>query len=107
MKCISCNGEMKEQMVEHKEFGVSLGKFPAMVCSKCNEKFYDSAAVDKIQAASKKAGLFGMVSRVKAAKIGNSIAIRVPKEIAEFVHLKPGTEVILHPEGNKVILEIT
>lgn len=47
-----------------------------------------------------------MVSRVKAAKIGNSIAIRVPKEIAEFVHLKPGTEVILHPEGNKVILEV-
>lgn len=106
MKCISCNGEMREKLVEHKEFGVSLGKFHAMVCSKCGEKFYDSASVDKIQAASKKAGLFGMVSRVKAAKIGNSIAIRVPKEIAAAVHLKPGAEVILHPEGNKVILEM-
>ncbi|MFH1065867.1 MAG: AbrB/MazE/SpoVT family DNA-binding domain-containing protein [Nanoarchaeota archaeon] len=106
MKCGICRTEMKEKLVEHKEFGISLGKFPAMVCSKCNEKFYDSATVDKIQSASKKAGLFGMVSRVKAAKIGNSIAIRVPKEIAEFVHLKPGTEVIIHPEGNKVILEI-
>lgn len=106
MKCGICKVEMKEQLVEHKEFGVSLGKFPAMVCSKCGEKFYDSAAVDKIQAASKKAGLFGMVSRVKAAKIGNSIAIRVPKEIAEFVHLKPGSEVILHPEGSRIIAEV-
>ncbi len=106
MKCLKCKEEMKEKLVEHKEFGVSLGRFPAMVCPKCNEKFYDSKAVDKIQAASKKAGLFGRVSRVKAAKIGNSIAIRVPKEIAEFVHLKPGAEVILHPEEGRIVAEL-
>jgi len=97
---------MKEKLVEHKEFGVSLGKFPAMTCSKCGERFYGLAAVDKIQAASKKAGLFGKVSRVKAAKIGNSIAIRVPKEIAEFVHLKPGMDVVIHPESGKMIVEV-
>ncbi|MDI6737119.1 MAG: AbrB/MazE/SpoVT family DNA-binding domain-containing protein [Nanoarchaeota archaeon] len=106
MKCISCGGEMKEKLVEHKELGISLGKFPAMSCSKCGEKYYDSSAVDRIQAASKKAGLFGIAGRVKAAKIGNSIAIRVPKEIAEAVHLKPGSEVLMHSENRKIIAEV-
>lgn len=106
MKCAICKAEMKKENVEHKEFGVSLGKFKADACPKCGEKFYDSATVDKIQQASKRAGLFGLARRVKAAKIGNSIAIRIPKEIAEAVHLKPGTEVILHPEGEKLVAEI-
>ncbi|MDD4878570.1 MAG: AbrB/MazE/SpoVT family DNA-binding domain-containing protein [Candidatus Nanoarchaeia archaeon] len=106
MKCGICKSEMKKQLVEHRELGVSLGRFPAMVCSKCNERFYDSATVDKIQAASKKAGIFGMANRVKAAKIGNSIAIRVPKGIAEAVHLKPGMDVVIHPEEGRMVVEV-
>jgi predicted nucleic-acid-binding Zn-ribbon protein len=106
MKCAFCNGELKEETVEHKEFGISLGKFQAQVCKKCGEPFYDSGIVDTIQEKAKKLGLFGLVSHVRAAKVGNSIVIRIPKKTADFVNLKPGTEVIIHPEANKIIAEI-
>jgi|SRR3989338_5434576 len=106
MKCAFCKGELKEETIEHKEFGISLGKFQAKVCQKCGEPFYEESIVDKIQDKAKKFGLFGLVNRVRAAKVGNSIIIRIPKKTADFVNLKPGTEVIIHPEGNKIIAEI-
>ena len=44
-------------------------------------------------------GLFGLAKKAKVAEIGNSIAIRIPKEIAEFLKLKKGKEVIIFPES--------
>lgn len=62
MKCIFCNCDLECEKVEYKEFGVSLGKFPAKVCMNCNESFFESESVDKIQSRSKELGLFGLNS---------------------------------------------
>lgn len=109
MKCVICDGKLEEKLVEHKEFEVSLGKFKAMVCSKCNEVFFDSDVVDEIQAKSKKLGLFGLSSKkTKVAKVGNSLAIRIPKEIADFVNLKKEEEVRIIPKSKKeIVFEIS
>ncbi|MFH1592335.1 MAG: AbrB/MazE/SpoVT family DNA-binding domain-containing protein [Candidatus Woesearchaeota archaeon] len=104
MKCITCNGELKKKEVEHKELGVSLGKFPALVCTKCNEVFYDEISAERIQKKSKELGLFGMAKKTKVAMVGNSLAIRIPKEIAKFVDLKKEEIVKLIPKSNKEIL---
>ena len=105
-KCILCNGNLKNETIDYTEFGVSLGKFPAKVCEKCNESFFEPDIVDKIQLKSKEMGLFGLKEKVKIAKIGNSIAIRIPKRIADFLHLKPGKETSVYPgEDHKVIIE--
>ena len=103
MKGIFCNGELKRGEVEHKELGVSLGKFPASVCGKCGEVFFDEVSVDRIQQKSKELGLFGLAKKTKVAKVGNSLAIRIPKEIAEFVNLKKEELVRIIPKNHKEI----
>lgn len=104
MKCVMCNGELKEKTVEHREFGISLGKFKALVCSKCGETFFDSDTAGEIQAKSKKMGLFGLSKKTKTAQVGNSLAIRIPKEIAKFINLKKEEEVKITPKSPKEIL---
>jgi len=99
MKCIACNGKTVTKTVPYKEFDIFLGNYKANVCKKCNEVYFDEATVDKIQQKSKELGLFGLSKKVKVAEIGNSIAIRVPKEIVNFMNLKKGKEVILQPKS--------
>lgn len=101
MKCVICNGKTIQKKVEHKEFGVSLGTFSAEVCGKCGEVFFNEKTAEIIQKKSKELGLFGLAKRVKVAEIGNSIAIRIPKEIGEFLDLKKGTEVTVYPETRR------
>ncbi len=101
MKCVFCKVETARKEIEYKEVGVSLGKFPANVCPKCNEAYFDSETAGKIQDKSKKAGLFGISSKAKVAKVGESYAIRIPKKIAEFIGLEKGNEVTLRPLDRK------
>ncbi len=107
MKCIMCNGDLKEKVVEHKELGISIGKFKAMICNNCNETFYDSAIVEKIQQKSKELGLFGLSRKTKVAQVGNSLSIRIPKEIAKFMKIKKENEVTIMPKNQKeIIIEV-
>ena len=99
MKCVICNGETVKKNVEYKESGVSVGNFNAYVCQKCGETYFDEKTAEKIQIKSKQMGLFGLAKKAKVAEIGNSIAIRIPKEIAEFLKLKKGKEVVIFPES--------
>ena len=99
MKCIICNGETIKKNVEYRESGVLLGTFSANICQKCGETFFNEKTAEKIQQKSKQMGLFGLAKKAKVAEIGNSIAIRIPKEIAEFLKLKKGKEVVIFPES--------
>ncbi|MEK6907146.1 MAG: AbrB/MazE/SpoVT family DNA-binding domain-containing protein [Nanoarchaeota archaeon] len=103
MKCIMCNSEVKEKFVEYEEYGNSFGKYKARVCVKCGEVYFDSETVDKIQQKSKKLGLFGIIKKAKVAQVGNSLAIRIPKEIALATGLKKGKEVLIVPKGKSNI----
>jgi len=106
MKCILCNGELKKKEVERKELEISLGKFPALVCTKCNEVFYDEDSVEKIQKRSKELGLFGLSKKTKVAQVGNSLAIRIPKDIAKFVGLKREYVKLIPKSKKEILIEI-
>lgn len=100
MKCVICDeGTLKEKAIEYKEFGVSLGRYKANVCTKCGEAFFDAETAKKIQAKSKELGLFGLAKKTKVAKVGNSLAIRIPKEIVNFIKLKKEEEVRIFPKN--------
>src|SRR3989344_2024519 len=99
MKCVMCDSNVKEKLVEYNELGKSFGKFKANVCEKCGEVYFNSETVDKIQQISKKLGLFGIVRKAKVAQVGNSLAIRIPKEIAAATELKRGKEVLIIPKS--------
>jgi YgiT-type zinc finger domain-containing protein len=89
---------MVKKIVPYEEVGILLGEFPALKCEACGEILFDEETAGKIQARSKEKGLFGIARKAKVAEIGNSLAIRVPKELAEFLKLSKGKEVLLMPK---------
>lgn len=103
MKCVMCNSGLREKLVEYEEYGTAFGKYKAKVCINCGEVYFDSETVDKIQEKSKKMGVFGIIKKAKVAQVGNSLAIRIPKEIALATGLKKGKEVLIAPSGKSNI----
>ena|SRR3989338_1779105 len=106
MKCPMCEkGNLKRKMIKEEMFGVLLGEFPADVCSLCKESFTDGETTRKIEEAAKKKGIWGLGIKTKITKTGNSLAVRIPKKIADFLELKNGEEAYLHPEAGKLVME--
>ena len=106
MECPLCNkGVLKNGNIKEYMFGVFLGEFPAEICTSCNETFTDAETTRKIEEVAKNKGIWGTGRKTKITKTGNSLAVRIPKEIATFLNLKEGKEAYIHPEGNKLIIE--
>lgn len=98
-KCISCNGKLKNKIVEYKIYGVSIGKFPALVCNSCGEQWFSEETSRKIENKEKQLGLFGLSIETKVSYSGNSLIIRIPKELAKFLNIRKETKVELMPEN--------
>ena len=106
MKCPMCNkGILKKEKTKEYMFGIYLGEFQANRCSKCGESFTDSATTKKIEEVAKEKGIWGLGAKTKVTKTGNSLAIRIPKKLAEYLKLKNGKEAFIHPENHKLIIE--
>ena len=106
MKCPLCeNGTLKKDKVKEYMFGVYLGEFPAEVCTKCGETFTGSVVTKKIEEAAKKKGIWGLGAVTRITKTGNSLAVRIPKKIAEYLKLKDGKEAYVNTDAQKLIIE--
>jgi YgiT-type zinc finger domain-containing protein len=106
MKCPVCEkGILKKGKTKEYMFGNYLGEFPAEICTHCGESFTDSATTKKIEDIAKKQGIWGLGAVTKITKTGNSLAVRIPKKIADYLKLKSGKEAYIHPEDNKLIVE--
>lgn len=107
MLCPICEkGKLKKTIVPYSVYGIELGKFPANVCSSCNEQWFDEAVARKIEMLEKKQGLFGLSVKSKISYSGNSLIVRIPQAIAKFLKLKREEQVMIHPEGsNKIAIE--
>ena len=107
-KCYICEkGNLTKKGVDYKLYGVSIGKFNAEVCGKCGETFFDESESKKMTEIAKKRGLWGLQTRTKIGQAGTTLDIRLPKRIIEFLNLKKGKEVEIHPEGkNKLVVSI-
>ncbi|MFH0986981.1 MAG: hypothetical protein V1911_02925 [Candidatus Micrarchaeota archaeon] len=98
---------LKLEKEEFKMYGISLGFFEAEKCPKCGEIFFDEKNSDKMDEKAKQMGLWGLNMETKVTRSGNSLAIRVSKKIADFLELKNGGEVRLHPENkHRLIIEV-
>lgn len=106
MKCPACEeGILKKGKIEEVMFGIYLGDFPAEICNKCNESFTDEKTTRAIEQIARKKGIWGLGKKTKITKTGNSLAVRIPKEIANFLRLKEGKEAYIHPEKDKIVIE--
>ena len=106
MKCPVCEkGTLKKGRIKETMFGVYLGEFHAEICNKCNESFTDEKTTRAIEEAAKKKEIWGLGKKTKITKTGNSLAVRIPKEIANFLKLKEGKEAYIHPDKDKLVIE--
>ena len=96
---------MKKTKIKEYVFGIYLGEYPAEVCTFCKESFTDRETTKKIEERAKKIGIFGLAKKTKITKTGNSLAVRIPKEIINFLKLKEGKETYIYPEKNRIIIE--
>ncbi len=99
MKCVLCGGKTVQKQVDYKELEIPFGKFKAEACEKCGESYFDEHTAEEIQQKSKQLGLFGLAKKTTVAEVGNSMAIRIPKDLASFLSLKKGVEVTLTPKS--------
>ena len=108
-KCPICEkGTLKKGQIEEEMFGIPLGKFAAEICDKCGESFLGLDEMDKIEEKAKEKGLWGLAKNIKVVKTGNSLSVRIPAKIAQFLDLKEGEDVLLYPEGKKkIVVEVT
>lgn len=106
-KCALCRGNLKKEIVDYKVYGKSLGKFPALVCKTCGEQWFDEKTSIKIEQAEKKANLFGLSRESKISYSGNSLIIRLPKNIAKFMNIKKESHIMIYPESkNKLAIDL-
>ncbi|MFH0874964.1 MAG: AbrB/MazE/SpoVT family DNA-binding domain-containing protein [archaeon] len=106
MKCPICEkGELKKEEKSQNMYGVNLGKFPALVCKECNESYTTEDTTKQIEIAAKEKGIWGMGKKTKLIKSGNSLAIRIPKEIADYLKIKEGDEAFIHPDEKGILIE--
>jgi|SRR3989344_1723022 len=104
-KCEECGGKLVKKQVDFSMYGISLGKFPAEVCLKCGEDVFDEKTSDEIDKIAKQKGLWGLAKKVKIVKIGNSLAVRIPKPISDFLKLKEGKDALIRPDKDKIVIE--
>jgi YgiT-type zinc finger domain-containing protein len=107
-KCPVCGkGTLKPAMVHEEMFGVELGDYPGEKCSSCGETFLPTESMRTVEARAKELGLWGLASKVKVARSGNSLVVRIPAELARYLKLKNGQEVMVSPEkDNRLVLEL-
>jgi len=107
-KCPVCGrGSLRLKRVREEMFGIALGTYPAEVCDQCGESFFTSESVDLIEARAKEQGLWGLASKVKVARSGNSLVIRIPSPLARYLRLKSGQEVLVAPDQkHRLVLDL-
>ena len=76
-------------------------------CMFCAVSIFEEKTSDKIDQIAKEKGLWGLAIKTKVNQLGSSIAITVNKKLANFIGLKRGEEVFIHPENKKrIIIEV-
>ena|SRR3989344_8106342 len=95
-----CGGTAKKSAIEYKDYIVSGWK-----CSSCKKEYLspiDSLKISRFEKLKKEGSI-----KIKVAEIGQSLAIRIPKSVAEIYGITKGEMVGLKPESlKKMELEV-
>lgn len=106
VKC-KCGGKLKRSFTEVEFFGIDFGVKRANVCTDCGSEYLSQEIMEEVEREVKRRGLFGLERRGRVAKSGNSLVIRIPKEIADSLKIKRDLPIIIYPsEPRKLIIEV-
>ncbi len=95
-KC-TCGGELKRSRVEVEFFGIDFGLKDAEVCIRCGSEYLDQETMKEIETIVKERNIFGLERKISVTKSGNSLVIRIPPEIAEYLGIHYKSVVQLFP----------
>lgn len=107
-RCPVCGkGLLRTKRIREEMFGVDLGTYDAEVCDVCGESFLTSESMDRVEARAKELGLWGLASKVKVVRSGNSLVVRIPSPLARYLKIRSGQEVLVAPDKEKrLVLEL-
>ena len=106
IKC-TCGGKLKSSIVEVEFFGIDFGLKEADVCIECGSEYLSQDTMEEIEAEVKKRGLFGLERRARVVASGNSLVIRIPKEMVQSLRIKRDMPIVIYPaEKKKLVIEI-
>jgi len=88
-------------------FGIDFGLRRADVCTECGSEYLSQEVMEEVDREVKRRGLFGLERRGRVAKSGNSLIIRIPKEIADSLKIKRDQPIVIYAsEPKKLIIEV-
>ena len=99
-----CNSKLKKGKVKEEYLGHELGEFEGFICKKCGETLLTEESAKMAQQKTKERGIFGLAEKTKISRNGNSLMVRIKKQMAEYLGLTEGEEVIIRPEGKKKLV---
>jgi YgiT-type zinc finger domain-containing protein len=103
--CPICEkGKIVKKKIDYTVYGVKVGTYPAEVCTKCGEEYFDEPTAKEIEKREIELGLFGLKRETKLRKIGSSLGIILPKPIIKFLGLKEEKRAVIAPEGKHRLL---
>lgn len=106
IKC-KCGGRLKQSFTEVEFLGIDFGVKRANTCTDCGSEFLPHEIMEEIESEVKRRGFFGLERRGHVAKSGNSLVIRIPREIVESLKIKRDLPFIIYPsEPGKLIVEV-
>ncbi len=102
-----CGGKLKRGHTEVEFFGIDFGIRAAQICTECGSEYISQDLMEELEAEVKSRGLFGLERRGRVAKSGNSLVIRIPKEITESLKIKRDMPIIIYPaDSKKLVIEV-
>ncbi len=106
IKC-KCGGRLKSGITEVEFFGIDFGLKKADICVECGSEYLSQESLEEIEAEVKRKGLFGLERRARVVASGNSLVIRIPKEMAQSLKIKRDMPIVIYPaETKKLVIEI-
>ena len=106
-KC-SCGGNLRKTKVEVEFFGIDFGLRDAEVCIVCGSEYLDQETLKEVEIEIKKRNIFAMERKVQVDKSGDSLVIKIPPEIAEFLDIHYKSPVQLFPvDRNRLEVQVT
>ena len=109
MKCV-CGTTLKPIKTEMDLYdgSISVKNVDAYYCPHCKEEIFTAEQGENIREKLQKINpIQAFSTRKKIIKVGNTLAIPVSKEMAEFMHLKKGQEAeISVKDKNRLILSL-
>ncbi|MDP3639814.1 MAG: hypothetical protein Q8R53_01260 [Nanoarchaeota archaeon] len=100
--CDECKkGKLRKKSVEYVIYGKGLGNFPALVCDRCNETLFAGETFFAIERQAKQKGVWGIAAKTRIGTSGNSLDVKIPKPVVDFLGLRKGQEVVIEPLGEK------